>query len=65
MVVSGWQTYDNKGRVVVAYGVVRFDTLLTTYELVDDEGTDTLPITELDSAFLLAGAFVWALRRSR
>ncbi len=38
--------------VVVAYGVVRFDTLFSTYIVTDDEGSDTLPITELDSAFL-------------
>lgn len=38
--------------VVVAYGVVRFDTLFTTYTVATDDGRDTLAITQLDSAFL-------------
>ena len=38
--------------VVVAYGIVRFDTLFTTYVDRTDDVVDTLPVTALDSAFL-------------
>jgi hypothetical protein len=38
--------------VVVSYGVVRFDTLFTTYIVANGEARDTLQVTVLDSAYL-------------
>lgn len=51
--------------VVVSYGIVRFDTLFTTYIKVDGAERDTLPVTALDSAYLRLGVDTATMRATQ